>query len=500
MRVPYPMVAAVHNLKRHSNMAVALHYKFPRLRPVPIDDSRSLSIACYGPSLLDTWTSLQPPIMSMSGSLHFLASKGIIPDYHIDMDPRENKLLDISNPVIDGPHYLMSSLCPTGTWEILRGQRVTIWHAYSCPETYDWIAVNDPDQLVIRGGSTVGLTALHVGGLLGYRHFEIHGMDGSFSPTLTRHAGPHTGHTQKPEVVWAANHKKYRTSKIMANAVEETLQAIANYPMFCVFHGEGLTQGLIRKRNYPNACCADEIEKAAQVRSAKVEILHTLQPDPNIDPASTWDKLYGSPLTPTGIHDLQQIASSNQSLRQSAKYNTGTVTFPQMTQLACIATTHRPRIIIEIGTFIGNSAMAFQYGHPDAIIHTCDRSNDCLPSTPTLITYPGLESTKMLSHLLESKIQADLFFFDGRIQPNDLDLIRGLSHPGTIYLFDDYRGVEKGVVNARILGTLFPKSRVLIEPDIRIPDSTLAAIIPVELLSCTSDSSPFSEKIPSITV
>lgn len=483
MHVPYPMVAAVSTLKRHANMAVALYHRFPRLKPIPISDDRTLSVACYGPSLKDTWQNLTPPIMSMSGSLHFLASHGIIPDYHVDMDPRENKLLDISNPVIDGPHYLMSSLCPTGTWDILRGQRVTIWHAFSAKETYDWVAANDPDQLVIRGGSTIGLTALHLGGLLGYRHFEIHGMDGSFSDDLARHAGPHTGHYQKPEIVWQANNRKYRTSKIMANAVEETLQAIANYPIFCVFHGEGLTQGLVRKRNYPNACCADELEKAERIRSARPEIVDTLLPDPNLDLALAWDKLYGSPLTPNGIEGLKRIAADNERRRAQAKYNTGTITLPQMTQLSCIACTHRPSTIVEIGTFIGNSAMAFQHGYPASVIHTCDRSNDCLASTETLRTYPGYESTKLLAHLLDSQVKADFFFFDGRIQPNDLDMIRDLSHPNTLYLFDDYRGMEKGIVNARILGTLFPKSRVLLEPDARVPDSTLAAIVPMELVA-----------------
>lgn len=476
------MIAAVTTLKRHSNMAVALHYKFPRLKPLPMDDDKVLSVACYGPSLKDTWQQLKPPIISMSGSLHFLAERGVIPDYHIDMDPRENKLQDISNPTVDGPHYLMASLCHTGMWDLLRGQRVTLWHTYSAPETYDWVAANDPDQLVVRGGSTVGLTALHVMGLLGFRHFEIHGMDGSFSDDLSRHAGHHTGHYQKPEIVWAANNKKYRTSKIMANAVEETMRLVSAHPVFCVFHGEGLTQGLIRKRNYPNACCADELEKAALIRSARPQILDTVLPDPNLNIASAWDHLYGSPLTPKGIDDLRQIVTINESRRVNAKYNTGTVTFNQMTQLACIAFEHKPSTIVEIGTFIGNSAMAFQYGYPVGHVYTCDRSNDCFPSTPTLHTYPGMESTNMLARLVDQKIKADLFFFDGRLQPNDLELVRDLSHDRTLYLFDDYHGMRKGVINARILGTLFPKSRVLLEPDVRVPDSTLAAITPPELV------------------
>ena len=87
MKVPYRLVAAVENTTRHEQMRIALNKGLPRLEAVPIDEEKSISIACYGPSLEDTWRDIKHPIISVSGALHFLTGKGIVPDYHVDCDP-----------------------------------------------------------------------------------------------------------------------------------------------------------------------------------------------------------------------------------------------------------------------------------------------------------------------------------------------------------------------------------------------------------------------------
>jgi predicted O-methyltransferase YrrM len=483
MKVPYPMVAAVDIQKRHAHMSVALFHDLPRLKQVPINDSQTLYIACYGPSLADNWQELRGkhPLMSMSGSLHFLADRGIIPDYHVDMDPRENKLLDISPPV-DGVHYLMASVCPTGTWKILKDQKVSIWHTYSGQETYDWAKVNDKGALVVRGGSTIGLTALHIGGIMGYRHFEIYGMDGSFRDLsrTERHAGVHHGaKDNKDGITWDAGGKTYATSKIMANAVQETLLTIANTPILCVFHGYGLTQALIREKDFPNACTADQVEKAGSIRSARPNLVQVMKVDDEyIARASVWDTLYGL-VDPTLAAEMNAMRDENEPRRAKAKYNTGSITLEQMLQLRGICNAQRPRVVAEIGTFIGNSAMAMNAD----LVYTCDRSNDCFPSTDKIRTFPLQSSTEMFEEMVRRGVKVDLFFFDGRIQPQDVNLILKLSNEKTIYLFDDYNGKEKGTVNAKLLSSAFTHDFFVIPPDDRIKNSTLAAIAPAGMFT-----------------
>jgi predicted O-methyltransferase YrrM len=471
VKIPYNMVAAVNNHRRHANIAVALEYGWPRLQQVPIDDSRSLTIACFGPSLRDTWQTMTRPILSMSGATRWLAERGVVPDYHIDMDPRQHKVQFI-DPPIPNVHYLMASLCHPDTWRALKGQQVTLWHCYSCDETYPFIEGVDPGELVVRGGSTIGITALHIGGVLGYNHFEVHGMDGSFADAerQVRHAGEHPGTKQnKDGITWKAGGVKYYTSKIMSNAVAETINQVRNFPMFTVFHGNGLTQALVREGNIPNSCCADDTEKAAKVRRSTATIINTEPTRMNATVA--WDKL-----TPPIDCDaeMEAIRAKTEPTRAVANYNTGSITPDQMRQLRALCISQHIRTVIEIGTFIGNSTLAF-----GCEVYTCDKSNDCLPATDDVHTFPHLTSTQMLHDLVKMNVKADLFFFDGRIQLPDLPLILRLSHPGTIYAFDDFTAKQKGVVNVQLLGQVLPVDRMIIEPDARYPKtSTLALIVP----------------------
>jgi hypothetical protein len=483
MKVPYQMVAATDLCRREAHMTLALQTGYPRLKQVPIDERASLTVACYGPSLEQTYQSMQRPILSMSGATRWLADRGIIPDYHLDMDPREHKVAFIDPPV-PGVHYLMATVCHPTTWPKLAGQQVTLWHTYSAQHTYDWVNSMDHGELVIHGGSTIGLTALHVGGVLGYRHFEVHGMDGSFADDARsrRHAGTHPGTKQQDGITWDAGGKRYQTSRIMANAVTETLHAVANFPIFCVFHGEGLTQALLRERDLPTACCVDETEKAARLRTSCAHILDPIKPA-EADPPSAvfWDALCAE-TTPEVLAEMERIRVLTEPRRAQAKYNTGTVTLEQMAQLRTLCLRQQPKRIVEVGTFIGNSTLALQASKR---LYTCDRDNDCFPPTDGVKTYPYTTSTAMLGQLVREGVKADLFFYDGRIQLEaDLPLIKQLSHADTMHVVDDYAVNQKGIVNLRLLATLAKPDDpwCLIEPDHRLAEkSTLAALVPRRL-------------------
>jgi hypothetical protein len=211
---------------------------------------------------------MKHPIVSMSGSHNFLIERGVIPDYHIDMDPRPHKLAHIIKPHPD-VQYLMATVCHPFTWAILKGYKLKTWHVISGKGTKAWLEKYDPRTVLVAGGSTIGLASIHVGGLLGYRRFEIHGMDGSFRGDI-RHAGVHYGHDQAP-IEWKANGKTYKTSKIMMNANVELLNMLRHFPFLAVLHGEGLQQSMIEEADLPNAA-VDGTTKADLVRGAKIEI------------------------------------------------------------------------------------------------------------------------------------------------------------------------------------------------------------------------------------
>lgn len=53
-----------------------------------------IAIVCYGPSLNDTWEEIKnfKYIITCSGSHKFLIERGIIPTWHVDVDPRPHKV------------------------------------------------------------------------------------------------------------------------------------------------------------------------------------------------------------------------------------------------------------------------------------------------------------------------------------------------------------------------------------------------------------------------
>lgn len=469
MKVPYQLTAAVALEKRREQMLSAIARPIPRLRRITRDDTQALHIAAYGPSLRDTWQDLKHPIISMSGATKFLADRGIIPDFHIDMDPRKHKVLT-SLPAVKGVTYLVASVCVPEYFDALADHEVILWHTVSSnwDDECHFVAQHDPDQLVISAGSTIGLAAIHIGGVLGFKRFEIHGMDASFV-NGQRHAGPHAGKVYTESHVWAAGGVKYRTTQIMSNAAAETINTFRTFPIIGVFHGNGLTQALIREENLPNACAADETEKRSRLARSRPQVANL----PPIKKRETpWDGFIES-LEPADLPELVLSIEQCEPRRAKAKYNTGSIPIETSVLLRGMCRYYKPEVIAEIGTFIGTSTEAMLASRA---IYTCDRSNDCLPRTDMIWTHPYKSSTQMLREIQEP---VDFFFFDGRIQPDDLPEIERLSHPKTVYTFDDCHGREKGVVNVSVLMPRL-KNYYLIPPYQGYKGrSTLAALVPM---------------------
>lgn len=153
-------------------------------------------------------------------------------------------------------------------------------------------------------------------------------------------------------------------------------------------------------------------------------------------------------VTPSLVAEAQAIASAAEKRRKLARYDTGTISVAAAAYLRAWTLHVHPEVVIEVGTFIGTSTLAMHAQH----VYTCDKSNDCLRNVSEHVTcFPFKNSTQMLQELFEKKVKADFFFFDGRIQIEDLPLIALLANDRAVYAFDDYEGNEKGVVNYRRL-------------------------------------------------
>jgi hypothetical protein len=214
-----------------------MSHKYPRLKLQPIRQD-AISIVGYGPSLEETWREITHPCMTVSGAHDFLIERGIAPDWHAECDGRPHKVLHLMQPH-HKTTYLMATICNPGMWEQLRGCEVRTWHNANGKHVVDWIGTNDPGSLLVAGGSVIGLTAIHLAGILGFRRFKLFGFDGNFRGDK-RHAGPHYGPVQK-----VLDRNGWKTTPQMSNACDEFLWLRRDHPelSFEVF-GDSLLKSL----------------------------------------------------------------------------------------------------------------------------------------------------------------------------------------------------------------------------------------------------------------
>ena len=102
-------------------------------------------------------------------------------------------------------------------------------------------------------------------------------------------------------------------------------------------------------------------------------------------------------------------------------------------------------------------------------LYTCDGSYDCLNFSDykndmfeggggeiiDRIKYFGNTSHRSLKKIHSEGKKLDLIFIDGRISPEDCKLFSQVMSPNCVFVFDDFEGVEKGVVNAIMLRNVF---------------------------------------------
>jgi predicted O-methyltransferase YrrM len=183
-----------------------------------------------------------------------------------------------------------------------------------------------------------------------------------------------------------------------------------------------------------------------------------------------WDTLFAD-LPDLPWHVIEDLEKLDPARR------TGSTNHASLIALWAVIRHFRPKVVAEIGTYIGKST--FVLAREGADVHTCDMTHDFKLPLTTAITQYHSSSTEMLAKL-DGKI--DLLHLDGRLQPDDKPHLERLFTPNTVITLDDFEGIEKGVWNAmqidlsqRIL--VYPPERELTER-YAVGDATTAIILP----------------------
>lgn len=198
---------------------------YPRLgRPSPERDGL-LAVVGFGTSLLDTWEDVRnaDAIVTTSGGHDFLIKRGIVPTYHVEIDPRPHKafFLRHSHPQV---HYMIGSQCHPSLFAQLyaKKRRVTICHHFTDEDRDRQVALIrrfEPNAVLLAGGTNAGLRANIVGRHLGWRRFMLLGIDCSYKDG-EEWAGPHSGMRHDKVKVKVAG-RVFSTSDIMMQATDD---------------------------------------------------------------------------------------------------------------------------------------------------------------------------------------------------------------------------------------------------------------------------------------
>ena len=221
------------------NVTSALKRDCPWLEMRPEHKGTAIIVG-GGPSLAETLFYIRGmklsggTIFATNGTYRYLKDNSIQPDAHVMLDARpENVFFVPSDPV---PKFY-ASICSPSVLD-RAGAELTCWH----PHVVRDLTLDHPSgNTLIGGGTTVGLRAIAIAYVLGYRDFRLFGFDSSYRES--HHAYPQPLNDGERTVQVKAAGKSFRCAPWMVSQAEEFKEVVsAMVNMGCVVsvYGDGL--------------------------------------------------------------------------------------------------------------------------------------------------------------------------------------------------------------------------------------------------------------------
>lgn len=202
-----------------------------------------------GPSLLDklpeiAWRqSIGQAVWALNGAAETMTRNGIRIDAHVILDARPENANFLNGYARE---YLIASQCAPEVLDRIDPQFVTLWHPH-IDGMQDLLAGFDDRPIhLIGGGTTVGMLAMSLAFLRGYRKIHLYGIDSCYRGD-EHHAFPQSMNDGERILDVMFEGQKYRCAPWMAGQADE-FQALAGYMMgegaIITAHGDGLIQAI----------------------------------------------------------------------------------------------------------------------------------------------------------------------------------------------------------------------------------------------------------------
>lgn len=200
-----------------------------------------------GPSLADTLQTLRfhrergGHIFSLNNTHDWLIEHGIFPQFHVMLDARQENAGFVRNPH-EGVTYLIAAQCHPDVFNALAGQDVVVWLAEVEGMTEVAQRHKDKPITLVGGGSTVGLKAMALAYLWGYRRIRCFGFDSSYRGNRN-HAFPQPLNDGEETIDVLHAGKRFRCARWMARQAEDFQHQapdLASKGVAIHVHGDGL--------------------------------------------------------------------------------------------------------------------------------------------------------------------------------------------------------------------------------------------------------------------
>lgn len=207
------------------NLTASTKHKV-RLTQFP-EHSGSAVIVAGGPSVENKYPEIwqllgqKSTLFSINCMHRWLVDHNLQPNIHVIFEEDIDPAVVIGEPC-KGTAYYISSQCPPKVFDYFEGHKIVLWHFYAEDDQYNAaIKALYPGETMLAGGYTTLFRAINIAIVLGYRKFELFGVDSSFEDDNNQHVN---GYPTKPndqglaDVWWGE--RKFRTNGALAFQAE----------------------------------------------------------------------------------------------------------------------------------------------------------------------------------------------------------------------------------------------------------------------------------------
>ena len=224
------------------------------------EESNEESICIVGgaPSLTESFPQLKARyengarIWSMNGSYDWLIERGIVPDGHVLLDARPENVRFVQHPRKETQFYVASQ-CDPCIFDALDGFSVDLVHVQT-EGVYEYLESEIERPVHLMGGfTTVGILAMILAKLKGYRQIYLFGMDSSYSN------GEHHAYKQESNdgenIITATIHEqKFKAAPWMCQQVKDFQNIAREFiqeDVVIEVCGSGLLHAMAKAMSFP---------------------------------------------------------------------------------------------------------------------------------------------------------------------------------------------------------------------------------------------------------